>query len=556
MIMLVMNQIKERVLVVESDLEISDLIARQTLVPLGYRVQLVGSAALAIQEAARFVPDVVIANLKLPGLSGKDLLVGLSAQGIDVPIIVIAEKGMENDVIQAFRLGAADFINYPLREAEVVSAVERVLKQTRARREREQLSRQLNQMNQELQRRVRELTTIFSIGKAVISITDQRLLFDKIVEGAVLITEADLGWLLLKDERTKTYLLSSQQNLPASLVSRLNQPWDDGLSSLVALSGESLSIHGDPIKRFKVAQLGQSALVVPLKVKSEVMGLLVTVRKKPLAFNTNSQALLEAVADYASISLVNARLFKALEERVRSAQIATETAQLGEQITRDLLAQVSQELKNPLPVMKGNVDLLLGKSIGNLTAEQTHTLNILNEQLQKLVQLSAAILNADKPGQPRGHTNFNLGDLVRQAAQPYELLAQQQGMTLRLEVPAKPIHVHTNAAQVQMVIGGLLVHSIRWGSSAGQRKLFLETTSAAMAHVRLEDSEADFDEKQAQQLFDQKHAHPVGAARFGGLGISLPLAKEIINLLGGKIWVDGKPGKGIAYHFTLPLAGG
>ena len=108
-----MNQIKERILVVESDLEVSDLIARQTLVPLGYRVQLVGSAALAIQEAARFVPDVVIANLKLPGLSGKDLLVGLNAQGIDVPIIVIAEKGMENDVIQAFRLGAADFINYP-----------------------------------------------------------------------------------------------------------------------------------------------------------------------------------------------------------------------------------------------------------------------------------------------------------------------------------------------------------------------------------------------------------------------------------------------------------
>ena len=174
-----MNTPKERIMVVESDLDVSDLIVRQTLAPLGYRVQLVGSAALALQEAARFVPDVIIANLSLPGLSGKDMLVGLSAQGIDVPIIVLAEKGMESDVIQAFRLGAADFINTPVREAEVVSAVERVLKQTRSRREREQLSRQLNQTNQELQRRVRELTTIFSIGKAVISITDQRVLFDQ-----------------------------------------------------------------------------------------------------------------------------------------------------------------------------------------------------------------------------------------------------------------------------------------------------------------------------------------------------------------------------------------
>jgi signal transduction histidine kinase/DNA-binding response OmpR family regulator len=555
MIILVMNQIKERVLVVESDLEVSDLIARQTLVPLGYRVQLVGSAALAIQEAARFVPDVVIANLKLPGLSGKDLLVGLSAQGVDVPIIVIAEKGMENDVIQAFRLGAADFINYPLREAEVVSAVERVLKQTRARREREQLSRQLNQMNQELQRRVRELTTIFSIGKAVISITDQRALFDKIVEGAVYITEADLGWLLLKDERSKTYLLCSQQNLPASLVSRLNQPWDDGLSSLVALSGESLSIHGDPIKRFKVAQLGQSALVVPLKVKNEVMGLLVAVRQKPLAFNANSQALLEAVADYASISLVNARLFKALEERVRSAQVATETAQIGEQIARDLLSQVSQELKNPLPVMKGNVDLLLGKSVGSLTVEQTHTLNILNDQLQKIVQLSEAVIATEKAGQPRSRLNINLSDLVSEAAQHYEAVARQQGISIRIEVPPKPVQVLANPAQVLLMIESLLNHSICWGSPGGQRKISLETTSAAVAHVFLEDKDAAFDEKQLQQLFDKKHAHPAGAARFGGLGISLPLAKEIITAQGGKIWIDDKPGKGIAYHFTLPQVG-
>jgi FixJ family two-component response regulator len=553
---MVMNQIKERILVVESDLEISDLVARQTLVPLGYRVQVVGSAALAIQEAARFVPDVVIANLKLPGLSGKDLLVGLSAQGIDVPMIVIAEKGMENDVIQAFRLGAADFINYPVREAQVVSAVERVLKQTRARREREQLSRQLNQTNQELQRRVRELTTIFSIGKAVISITDQRALFDKIVEGAVYITEADLGWLLLKDERSKNFLLSSQQNLPASLVSRLNQPWDDGLSSLVALSGESLSIHGDPIKRFKASQLGASALVVPLKVKNEVMGLLVTMRQKPLAFNSNSQALLEAVADYASISLVNSRLFKALEERVRSAQVATESAQLGEQIARDLLHQVGQELKKPLPVMKGNVDLLLGKTIGSLTAEQTHTLNILNDQLQNIVYLSGAVTEVQQTGQPRSRVSVNLNDLVRQAALRYEPIAQHQGISINVVLPSKLIQVNANPAQLTTVIEGLLSHTIRWGSPAGQRKLLVESTSASMAHVLLEDKDAIVDEKQLQQLFEKSRAHSAGAARFGGLGISLHLAKVIITAQGGKIWADGQPGKGITYHFTLPQAGG
>ena len=168
-----MKTTRERILLVESDPEICDLLARQTLQAMGYQVQVSRMASNAIQEASRFAPDIVITNLTLPDLSGKDLLVALNAQGVNVPVIVIAQKGMESDLIQAFRLGATDYLLWPVREAEVVSAVERVLKQVRARRERETLARQLKQTNDELQQRVRELTTIFAIGKAVTSITNQ-----------------------------------------------------------------------------------------------------------------------------------------------------------------------------------------------------------------------------------------------------------------------------------------------------------------------------------------------------------------------------------------------
>ncbi len=551
-----MNTPKERIMVVESDLEVSDLIVRQTLAPLGYQVQLVGSAALALQEAARFVPDVIIANLNLPGLSGKDMLVGLSAQGIDVPIIVLAEKGMESDVIQAFRLGAADFINTPMREAEVVSAVERVLIQTRSRREREQLSRQLNQTNQELQRRVRELTTIFSIGKAVISITDQRVLFDKIVEGAVYITEANLGWLLLKDDRSKAYLLSAHQNLPSSLVSRLNQPWDDGISSLVALSGESLSIHGDPLKRFKVAQLGQSALVVPMKVKKEVMGLLVVVRKKPIAFNANSQALLEAVADYASISLVNARLFKALEERVHTFQLATETAQLGEQVSQEFLRQVSEEMNDPLLIMKGNLDLLSGKSSSSLAAEQANALVVIKDRLQSMISLSEAVNEIQQAAENHSRVTTNLNEFVRQAVNRFLPLAQHYGILINLALPPEPIQILVSPYFVTRAIEGLLVHSLRYGSPSGQRTLQMETTSDGLLHIQLVDKEALVDEKQLPHLFDKNFQPAVTSFRYAGLGISLPLTKEIISTYAGKTWASGKPGEGAAYHITLPLARG
>jgi FixJ family two-component response regulator len=315
-----MSSPDERILLVESDPAISNLIGRVILKPLGYKVKIVNSATSAIQEAVKFTPDVIMADLDLPGLSGKDLIIALSSQGINVPVIVIAGVGKETDVIQAFRLGAADFLSWPAREAEVLSAVERLMDQVRKQREHERLARQLNRVNQELQLRVRELTTTVSIGKAVVSTTDQQAVFNKIVEGAQYLTAADSAWLLIRDELSKAFILRAARNVPKPIIAKIDQVWDDGLSALSALSGDSLSIHGEPLKRFKIHQLGLSALVVPVKANHEVIGLLVVTRSESKPFNNSQQSLLEEMADYASISLINARLIKDLMDKSQDQQ--------------------------------------------------------------------------------------------------------------------------------------------------------------------------------------------------------------------------------------------
>ncbi|MCC6957785.1 MAG: response regulator [Anaerolineales bacterium] len=365
-----MKTSRDRILIIESDPEISDLVARQTLQAMGYQVQTARSASAGLQEVNRFLPDVIIADLVLPDLSGKDLLVAFSSQGIEVPVIAISQKGMESDLIQAFRLGATDYLIWPVREAEVVSAVERVLKQVRSRRERETLARQLKQTNNELQQRVRELTTIFAIGKAVISITNQRELLEKIVEGAVYVTEADCGWLLLREERNKTFNLVAQRNLPKTLAAKINQPWDDGISSLVALSGETLSISGEPLARFKVSQLGQSTLVVPIKLKKEVVGLLIVVRKASEPFSSSNRTLLEAVADYASVSLVNASLFRALEERARAMQRAAEQATASDRKKDEIMLNFKREIQPKLEKTIKEIEAFLTGEDARLNAAQ------------------------------------------------------------------------------------------------------------------------------------------------------------------------------------------
>jgi GAF domain-containing protein len=148
----------------------------------------------------------------------------------------------------------------------------------------------------------------------------------------------------------------------------------------VALSGETLAINGEPLKRFKVASLGLSALVVPIKIQQEVIGLLEVVRKTNQPFESTTQALLGAVADYASISLVHARLFHALQESVDSAQA-------GEKKKMVQLQELRQEMQSLLQLATYPIDLLLTGKMGKLTSEQKKALESTQDSLKRAVQL-------------------------------------------------------------------------------------------------------------------------------------------------------------------------
>jgi two-component system NtrC family sensor kinase len=554
-----MNAPKERILLVESDPTISDLIARQTLVPLGYRVQIVGAATSALQDAIRFGPDLIIANLTQQGLSGKDLLVAFSSQGLEVPFIVISDEGMESDVIQAFRLGAADFLNHPIREAEVVAAVERILKQVRSQREKEQLSRQLNQTNKELQRRVRELTTIFAIGKAVISITDLRTLLDKIIEGAVYVAEAESGWLLTRDERSNAYNLSAFRNLPRSIAANLNKPWDDGLSALVALSGESLAIHGDPIKRFKIASLGQSALVVPIKVKNEVVGLIVVIRKTPQPFGASSQALLEAVADYASIAVVNARLFRVLEDRVRSSQKAVQHASIGERIANVLSQIAGGELSNSVSSTRNSLDVLLKELTTDQRELSREIMGTLRKNLDTVAEVASTLEKQQtvSDGSNKGHPDLN--ELARQSVNRFRVAAQINAVSINTELTSSSVHVRANAYHVVNILDCLLSNAVRWSLENSTVNVRVGVLDEKFGHVSVQDQGPGIKEGDQKAIFEagyQNHSDDVEEEKtdqFAGLGIPLELAHEIVRIYQGRLWVENGSDGGAVFHFTLPL---
>jgi two-component system NtrC family sensor kinase len=352
------EQYGDRILVVDEDRAVLDLLATQVLKPLGYQVEVESEGSRAVERALAYTPDLIIVSLTVPGLSGKDLLVALRSQGTEVPVLVTAPEGREADAIQAFRLGAVDYLVKPLREAEVVAALERALNELRLRRERHELANQLGESNRQLERRVRELTTIYGIGKVVTSTKDQRKLFEKLMEGSLYVTEADMGWMLLQDEKTEQLFLRAHRNLPSPFSGKLHKPWNDGVSSLVMLSGQALSIHGDGLSQFELSQFCKAALIAPTKVRDQPIGVLCVARREAKPFSERDQAMLDAVADYASISLVNTRLFQALEARAQRLQQVVDQSQSAGQMDPEKLAKARQVAK----LLRMQISQLLDKT--------------------------------------------------------------------------------------------------------------------------------------------------------------------------------------------------
>jgi DNA-binding response OmpR family regulator len=546
---------RDRILIVESDPTIGNVIANQALQACGYQTFVVGDASTAIGRIAQVMPDLIISNLDLPGLSGKDLAVALSAQGISIPVIIIAKKGEEANIVHAFRVGAVDYLLWPCREAEIVNTVERVLRQVHERREREQLQRQLERTNLELQQRVRELTTIFAIGKAVTSITNQALLFERLLEGAIKLTQAETGWFLVREGSGKTFRLAAQHNLPASLAEKLHQAWDDGLSSLIAMSGETLSIHGEPLRRYKISDLGQSALIVPIKARKQVMGLLVMMHKQPVQFTPSEQHLLEAMADFASISMVNAQLIHAVEERAQKLESAADAARTAGKVNREILEKTKEELRSAVELAGENL-----KRLGNepntrwYATNRLYFINVL-DQLEKLRQITEAIVPLQElKAADQLAASTNLAEIVRKTASAFQPLARQNNLTLSVEIASDPVQSKVDAGQMTQVLNGLLSNAIRSCKPGCKVILHLEKNPDGAAHIILSSSAGSFDEQKINQAFDLPEGvqQDPRSQKFGGIGIGLNLIKEVITGQQGKIWIESQTGQGSQFHITLP----
>ena len=279
--------------------------------------------------------------------------------------------------------------------------------------------------------------------------------------------------------------------------------------------------------------------------------MLVVMRRQPQPFNPSDQHLLEAVADYAAISLANAHLFRAIEERARKYQSLVESAQANERIANELMQGAKKELQFSLDQSRMSLDRLIKSPAARWTSDQRQDLSVLQDQAQRLNRITEAIIpiqtgNASSPS--------NITDLARQSSSRFQTIAQSNDMNISMDIPSTSVIVKGEPGQISQIIDGLISASIQNSKPGGQINIRLETTTDLLAHVTVANTRLDINRDSLSHIFDADFQLDSGQNhRFGGLGIRLCLIKELVLLQKGKIWAESKEGTGTSFHFALSI---
>ncbi len=434
----------------------------------------------------------------------------------------------------------------------MVTVVERALKSVRERRERVYLARRLEQTNQALRRRLSELDLLFQLAKQLTGMNSAQALYQTLVDRACEGLNADVGWLVWREE--KTFRLVAHRHVPKTWAQRAAHQWDDGLSSLVAFSGEPLSIHGEPLKRFKAAHLGQAALVAPVRVKERTIAVLGVARKALKPFATSDQALLQAIADLAAMALVNLELFRALDERARHFQRVAQAAQKGERLKGAVLQNLAHELRTPLGVAMGYVEMLVTGQMGELSTEQREALHTVQQKLHRLDLIVTSLLALNGSLAPEQVEQVALNEVVRKASQEYRSRVAEKRLTLKLPPSNKPFLVRGDPNLLERVVGLLLDNALKFTPKEGQVEVLLKEKDGQVI-LGVQDTGVGIPEEALPHIFEPFYQVEQGTARrFEGLGLGLTLVKEIVEAHGGRVWAESEKGKGTTFWVTLPQA--
>ena len=228
-----------------------------------------------------------------------------------------------------------------------------------------------------------------------------------------------------------------------------------------------------------------------------------------------------------------------------------ENLQRGEQVRREMTADIAHELRTPLSVIRGNLEAVLdGVYPANAehiqpALDQAQLLARLVEDLRTLALAEAGQLSLDR--QP-----MDAAELTRRVVASFEPKAADKCVRLSVDAPDSLPGVLADSQRIAQVLTNLLGNALRYTPQDGHVNVRLSTQDEWVL-VTVSDTGPGISEQDLPHVFDRFYRADKSRSREGGgSGLGLAIARSIVEAHGGRIWAESQVGQGTTIAFTLP----
>ena len=246
--------------------------------------------------------------------------------------------------------------------------------------------------------------------------------------------------------------------------------------------------------------------------------------------------------------------FAAMAKKIRNQFLAL---QENDHLRRELIGNVSHDLRTPLATMHGYVDTLLLKNSELDEAERKHYLEITRKHTQRLGALVGDLFELsrlDSGSMPLSLETFSLSELLNDVVQDFALEARRRDIRLGLTGSPERALVHADIGLVQRVVENLIRNALDYTPQGGSITLDISTRSSDVA-VTVADTGCGIPENEIDSIFDRYfRSDNARQPRDQSSGLGLAIVKRILDLHGSRITVASTVNQGTRFEFSLPAA--
>jgi PAS domain S-box-containing protein len=222
----------------------------------------------------------------------------------------------------------------------------------------------------------------------------------------------------------------------------------------------------------------------------------------------------------------------------------------------DFIATVSHEFRTPVTSITMSVDILNQGILGPLNEQQKEIIDSAKEDCLRLTKLAREILQLSKIESGRLELkaeDVDVRALVESSIRPLQLQFQEKHVGLTIEVPPSLPHLIADEQQLTSVITNLVTNALKHTPSGGSVTVSAREDDYAV-RFEVADTGQGISPENLEKIFDKfVQVKQSSDTTPGSVGLGLAIAKEIVEMYGGRIWVSSLPGKGSIFSFTLPL---